>query len=150
MGAIFFPVGGFGLDGARSIEARYGDLDRLDAWLARRERGEVPEGEAPPFGMWVAPSPLWDGVDVESVLRAVIPGLPFGLYGPAEGDLDADGRCRCEGCRAAEATEIALRVMLVGRDLAGFDARAALTIDAPGGPVAAFVPNDPRDTRVTL
>lgn len=152
MGAIFFPLGGFEFEGMRSIEARYGDLARLDAWLVRAERGEVSEGEAAPIGAWtVVPDARRDEADVEIVLRAVIPALPFGFYGPAESDLDADGRCRCEGCRDdAVARGIAMRVLLDGRELAGFDARAVVTIDAPGGPVAAFVPNDPRDTRVTL
>lgn len=101
MTAVFFFHGALSLDGARAIEARYGDLARLDAWLARRDRREVPEGEAPPFGAWVDfGPPRWTGVRVDSVLRAVIPGLPFGFDGPAASDLGADGRCRCAECRA--------------------------------------------------
>lgn len=120
MVAAFFFHGDLSLDGARSIEARYGDLARLDAWLARRDRREVSEGEAPPLGVWVDfGPPRWTDVGVDAVLRAVIPGLPFGFDGPAEGDLDADGRCRCAECRAvaswAEFSRLFGLVPLAGR-----------------------------------
>lgn len=98
---ILFCVGEWTRDGLRSIEARYGDLARLDAWLARHDAGETEPGTMPPTGAWETAWPSWrrEFEAIDAIERMT--GVPWlsHLSGPAESDLDERGVCRC-GCMA--------------------------------------------------
>ncbi len=125
---IFFPVGGgFSLEGARAIEGRHGDIDRLDAWFARVDGGEISPGVVPPMGPWAVFDLRWEP-DAESVMRAMMPGLPFGTMRPAEGDLDERGLCRCGCMSTVEAVERVARLMSV-------EIRGRVADDAPPAPL---------------
>lgn len=95
---ILFCVDWWTRDGLRSVESRYGDLPRLDAWLTRLDAGDAPLWEDPRCAgwriadRWLTPFGL---LDVIEHVTGVSPALR--MSGPAPSDLDERGVCRC-GC----------------------------------------------------
>jgi hypothetical protein len=97
---ILFNVSEWTRDGLRSVEARYGDLARLDAWLERYDAGETEPGTTPPTSAWEVAGGWWRPLDVIGVIERVTGVSPVGrVEGPALSDLDERGVCRC-GCMA--------------------------------------------------
>lgn len=115
---LYLPLVYFRDETMRAIESRYGSLERLDEWLAQRDRDEVEPGTMPPLGMWEARPSFYPSPGVVDVLSwTVSPRLLWEqMLGPAPSDLDENGNCRCDDCRSARTQPFTVAVIRAARE----------------------------------
>lgn len=103
---LLFPVEPLSVGAMRCVEARYGDADRFEEWLATRSSVEtIPHW----INTWSVFAASRSAPSFDVVLRTVIPALPRSNRDPAPSDCDERGVCRC-GCGAEARIARASRV----------------------------------------